>query len=379
MQQQPISSDAGKGTGLRAGLGAGRRAGFGETAIRFLSDQGLLVVILVFGIVMSQLSDVFLTQINLINILYQSTILAVFALGMTFVILTAGIDLSVGAIAALASVMSISMVVEHGAPTIVGILVALGIGLGLGWVNGVSITKLGITPLIVTLAMLSAATGAAFAYTDGSNVTPVPDIYKDVGTAKIGAFPVMIPFALALALIAHLVLRRTRFGRSVYAVGGNAVAARLAGIRTDRVVTAVYMISGLTAAIAGLMLTARLASGSPRAGSGAELTVIAAVVIGGTSLFGGQGSIRGTLYGVLLIVMVTNAINLLGVPSAYDRLVQGAVIFTAAGLDVYRHKFTERRMSRRARATLGADAGGQGSGGNAQAGGATPAETELKA
>jgi ribose transport system permease protein len=335
---------------IRRGLGA------------FLGDQGLLVVIVVFGLVMTQLSDVFLTKANIINLLYQSTILAVFAVGMTFVVLTAGIDLSVGSIAALASVVATKVVLDQDIPPALGVALAILVGAGIGLINGLAVTKLGITPLIVTLATLSAGSGAAFAWTDGSNITPVPDFYKTVGTQEWLGVPVMIPFALAIALIAYIVLSRTRFGRSVYAVGGNAVAARLAGIRTDRVVTAVYVISGITAAIAGLMLTARLFSGSPRAGQGMELTVIAAVVIGGTSLFGGSGGIRGTLYGVLLITMVTNSINLLGVPSAYDDLITGAVIFVAAGLDVYRHRYFQRAMARRAEARAGPsppDSGGQ--------------------
>jgi ribose transport system permease protein len=316
------------GTRGAGGRSAARAGGFARSVPGLLADQGLLLVIVVFGLVMSQLSDVFLTERNLINILYQSTILAVFAVGMTFVILTAGIDLSVGAVAAVASVLSIGVVVKNGWPPAAGIALALAIGSGVGLFNGLVATKIGITPLIGTLAMLSVATGFAFAYTDGSNIVPVPHVYHAVGVAKVGNFPAMIFFALGLA-------------------------ARLAGIRTDRVLIACYTISGLCAAIAGLMLTARLESGSPRSGSGMELTVIAAVVIGGTSLFGGVGGIRGTLYGVLLITMVTNAINLLGVPSAYDQLVQGAVIFTAAALDVYRNRFAERRLSRRARVVSG--------------------------
>lgn len=325
-----------------------RRADLRERIGSFLSEQGLLVVIVLFALVMSQLSDVFLTKTNLINLLYQSTILAVFAVGMTFVVLTAGIDLSVGSVAALASVLATKAAVDWGLAPAVGIALAILLGAAIGLGNGLAVTRIGITPLIVTLASLSAVSGAAFAWTDGSNVTPVPQIFKTVGTEKVLGLPVMIPFALAIALVAHVVLSRTRFGRSIYAVGGNAVAARLAGIRTGRVITLAYVIAGAMAAIAGLMLTARLFSGSPRAGQGMELTVIAAVVIGGTSLFGGTGNIRGTLYGVLLITMVTNSINLLGVPSAYDDLITGAVIFVAAAIDVYRHRYFQRAMARRA-------------------------------
>lgn len=328
----------------------------------FLSDQGLLVVIVLFAVVMTQLSDVFLTKANIINLLYQSTILAVFAVGMTFVVLTAGIDLSVGSVAALSSVLATKLFVDQDLPPAVGMLIAILLGAGIGLANGLAVTRLGISPLIVTLATLSAGSGAAFAWTDGSNITPVPEIYKTLGTEKILGLPILIPFALAIALVAHVVLARTRFGRSVYAVGGNATAARLAGIRTERIVTAVYVISGVTAAIAGLMLTARLFSGSPRAGQGIELTVIAAVVIGGTSLFGGLGKIRGTLYGVLLITMVTNSINLLGVPSAYDDLITGGVIFIAAAVDVYRHRYFQRAMARRAQGRAGPAPPSEGAG-----------------
>lgn len=327
-----------------------RGANGGGALTRLIQGQGLLLAILVFGFVLFMLSADFLTRANIINLLYQSTILAVFAIGMTFVILTAGIDLSVGSVAALTSVLSMAVVVEAGLPPMVGVLAGLLVGLSVGAFNGLVITKIGISPLIATLATFAAASGGAFAYSNGANITPVPDVLRDISRAEVLGLPVLIPAVLVLAVFAHLVLTRTSFGRSVYAVGGNPEAASLAGIRTDRIKLIAYTICGLTAAVAGLMITARLASGTPRAGEGIELTVIAAVVIGGTSLFGGQGSIKGSLLGVLLISMVSNAVNLLGVPSAYDKIVQGGVIFTAAALDVYRSRYTERVMSRRAHA-----------------------------
>ncbi|WGW12210.1 ABC transporter permease [Saxibacter everestensis] len=316
---------------------------------RLAGDQGLLFVVLGFGILLAILSPVFLTPANIINLLYQSTILGVFAIGMTFVILTAGIDVSVGAIAALTSVLSMGAVVRMGLPWELGIAAGLLIGALCGAVNGVMVTVLGISPLIATLATLSAGAGVAFAYSDGGNITPVPDLLVTVVNAKIAGIPILIPAVLLLAVLVHFVLTRTVFGRSVYAVGGNPEAALLAGIRVQRVRLSCYVICGLTAALAGLMLTGRLASGSPRAGEGIELTVIAAVVIGGTSLFGGQGNIRGTLLGVLLISMVTNAVNLLGIPSSWDKIVQGLVIFLAAALDVYRHKYVQKKLSRAAK------------------------------
>lgn len=336
--------------GAASGNGSGSRSTSGRFS-GFIQEQGLLMVILLFGFILFLLSADFLTRANIINLLYQATILAVFAIGMTFVILTAGIDLSVGANAALTSVLSMTAVVKWGLPGPLAVPVGLGVGLIVGVVNGLLVTKIGISALIATLATLSACTGAAFALSNGTNVTPVPGYLTTIGDAEIVGVPVLIPAVLVLALFAQLVLTRTSFGRSIYAVGGNSEAARLAGIRTDRVIVLAYAICGVTAALAGLLLTARLASGSPRAGGGEELTVIAAVVIGGTSLFGGIGDMKGSMLGVLLISMVSNAVNLLGVPSSYDEIVQGGVIFAAAALDVYRVKYTQRSMSRRARAT----------------------------
>lgn len=317
---------------------------------KIIQDQGLLLAILIFGFILWGLSPVFLTKANIVNVLFQATILGVWAIGMTFVILTAGIDLSVGAVAGLVSVLSMGAIVDYGLPPAIGILVGLGVGAAIGAVNGLAVTKIGISPLIATLATLSAATGLAFAYSGGANIGPVPDILTTIARAEILSIPLLIPAVLVLAVLAHLVLTRTSFGRSVYAVGGNPEAARLAGIQTDRVKLIAYIICGVTASVAGLMLVSRLGSGSPRAGAAEELTVIAAVVIGGTSLFGGQGDIKGSMLGVLLITMVGNAVNLLGVGSAYDQIVQGAVIFIAAAIDVYRRRYTERVMSRSVRA-----------------------------
>ena len=304
-----------------------------------VSRLGLLFVILIFILVMSFLSPVFLSIANFKNLLIQSTILAVLALGQTYVIMTRGIDLSVGGVMALSSAIGVGLTVGIGVPAGPALLAALAIGLIIGVVNGLSVTKLGITPLIVTLATLSITRGATFVYTNGANILPVPDILTMLGRGELLGIPYSVILLVVLAAGCHVVLARSVFGRSVYATGGNELASRLAGIRTDRIIVITYMISGLMAAVAGLVLAARLESAGPRAGVGIELTVIAACVIGGTSLFGGQGSIGGTLLGVALISLVSNAINLLGVPPAWDDLVKGLVIFLAAVVDVYRHKY----------------------------------------
>jgi ribose transport system permease protein len=312
----------------------------GRPQLRTLvSRLGLLLVILIFVAVMSIASPVFLTVANFKNLFIQSTILAVLALGQTFVIMTRGIDLSIGGTMALSSALCIGLSVYSGLPTPLALLVCLAVGILIGLINGVAVTMLGITPLIVTLATLSAARGATFVYTNGANITPVPSAISAFGRGELAGVPYSVILLVVLALACHFILARTVFGRSVYATGGNEVASRLAGIPTSRVIMITYVICGVMAAIAGLILTARLESAGPRAGVGVELTVIAACVIGGTSLFGGTGSIAGTLLGVVLISLVSNAINLLGVPPAWDDLVKGLVIFLAALVDVYRRKF----------------------------------------
>jgi ribose transport system permease protein len=189
--------------------------------------------------------------------------------------------------------------------------------------------------------------GIAFLISGGRNIAPVPSIFVDIQSTRLFGMPVVIVFTLLIGVLAHLVLTRTRFGREIYATGGNAVAAQLAGIRTNRVIIAAYVISGLCAALGGLMITARLEAGAATAGFGYELIVISAVVIGGVSLFGGEGRIVGVLLGVILLGLVQNAVNLLNVPPNYDYVVSGVVIAVAAALDVYRRRYVEAGLRRR--------------------------------
>ncbi|PFN99579.1 ribose ABC transporter permease [Bacillus sp. AFS076308] len=306
---------------------------------QYLGSLGLLIVIVAFGIVLSFMSPVFLTKTNLINLLMQSTILVTLALGVTFVIITGGIDLSVGAIMAVSSALGLGLIVYNGVPVIVGVFIMVLIGAVFGLINGLFITKLQLSPLIVTLGTMGIARGIVLIYTNSANIDPVPDSFVSLATGSLFSIPYLILLVAVFAIIAHIILKNTVFGRSVYASGGNELAARLSGVRTKTIITLTYVISGVTAAIGGLLLSARLESVGPTAGTGLELTVIAAVVIGGTSLFGGQGNILGTILGVILISLVSNAINLLSVPPAWDSLVQGSVILVAALLDVYRRKF----------------------------------------
>jgi len=317
--------------------------------LQLLQNGGLLAVLIIGFVIMSYASPVFLSRINIENLLFAATVVAVVAIGQAFVILIAGIDLSAGAIVALASVLSVGLLSFYGVPVGIAALVALAAGLGVGLINGLWVTILRIPPLIATLAMMSIARGIAFLFSGGRTITPVPEIYVDIQQSRIFGIPVVILGVLILALIAHLVLARTRFGREVYATGGNPVAARLAGINTRAITVAAYGISGFAAALGGLMITARLESGAATAGFGMELTVISAVVIGGVSLFGGEGRVSGVLLGVLLLAFVQNAVNLLNVPPNYDYIVSGFVIAAAAALDVSRRRLLEAGMRRQTR------------------------------
>ncbi|MED4600422.1 ABC transporter permease [Paenibacillus validus] len=317
-----------------------------RSLFRYLGSLGLLAVILIFCAVLTMLSPVFFTATNWVNLLLQSTILAVLAMGLTFVMMTGGIDLSVGAVLAVSSMIGLDLIVDHQAPVLVGVAASLLIGILFGLVNGIMVTRVGIPPLIVTLATMGVARGIVLIYSDGAKVTKIPDSIIYWANGEIEGIPVLLLIVGLLAMIAHILLSHTIYGRSLRASGGNELAARLAGVRTKGVITGAYVLSGATASIAGLLLAARLESAGPNAGLGMEQTVIAAVVIGGTSLFGGQGHIVGTLLGVLLISLVSNAVNLLNVPPAWDQVVKGLVILIAALLDVYRRKYSQDGYSK---------------------------------
>ena len=283
--------------------------------------------------------------------LFSSTIIAVIAIGEIFRH-HGGRHRSFRRRGARAFVGSVGRIGQRfGVPVGAAVLRASGVGALIGLINGLNVTLTKIPALIATLAMLTVTRGLAFIYSGGQNIAPVPDFYVKVQATRIFGIPVIILFTLAIGIVAHFVLTRTRFGRSIYATGGNPVAARLSGIRVNRIIVLAYTISGVLAALGGLMITARLEAGAATAGQGTELTVISAVVIGGVSLFGGEGKIAGVLSGSCLLGLVQNAINLLNVPPNYDYVVSGFVIAVAAALDVYRRNYLEAGLRRRANTT----------------------------
>jgi ribose transport system permease protein len=294
---------------------------------------GTLIGLVVLSVVLWALTPHFLTVSNLLNVAEQTSINAIVAVGMTFVILSGGIDLSVGSIVALSGVV-LGTVLQGNQPSfVIPLFAALLVGTTCGLANGALISWARLPPFIVTLGMMSIARGAALVYTEGRPVSGFDEPFRAIATARIGFIPAPVIITALVYLAAHLVLTRTPFGRYVYAIGGNEEATRLSGVNVRLHKTLVYGVSGLTSAIAAVLLTARLNSAQPIAGMMYELDAIAAVVIGGTSLAGGEGGLGGTLIGALIMGVLRNGLNLLGVSSFLQQVVIGLVIVFAVALD----------------------------------------------
>ncbi|MEE9928323.1 ribose ABC transporter permease [Microvirgula aerodenitrificans] len=297
-----------------------------------------LVALALISVVLSALSPNFLTLNNILNVMRQVSINALIAFGMTFVILTGGIDLSVGSILALSAVLGAGWM-SAGMDPILATLLGVGAGALMGLANGLIICQGRVAPFIATLATMTIFRGLALAQTNGTPVTGISSPFFDLLGRGYVAHLVPVPVVWMLLAFAVLwfIARKTTFGRHVYAIGGNEEASRISGVRVSTVKTSVYVLTGALSAMAGVILTSRLNSAQPNAGMGYELDAIAAVVLGGTSLAGGRGWIVGTLIGALLIGVLNNGLNLLGVSSFYQLVIKGAVILLAVLLD-RRHK-----------------------------------------
>ncbi len=293
---------------------------------------GTLIGLVALSAVLWMLTPHFLTVSNLLNVAEQTSINAVVAVGMTYVILSGGIDLSVGSIVALSGVV-LGTLLQTDAPLVVATGVALLVGAACGLANGALISWGGLPPFIVTLGMMSIARGAALLFTEGRPVSGFDADFRAIATGRVAFIPAPVIIMLSVYLAAHLVLTRTTFGRYVYAIGGNEEATRLSGVSVRFHKTMVYGVAGLMSAVAAIILTARLNSAQPIAGMMYELDAIAATVIGGTSLMGGDGSLGGTLVGALIMGVLRNGLNLLGVSSFLQQIVIGAVIILAVLID----------------------------------------------
>ncbi len=302
----------------------------------WLIEQKSLIALLFLVVVVSFLNPNFFTVDNILNILRQTSVNAIIAVGMTLVILTAGIDLSVGSVLALCGAFAASLIALE-VPVLVAVPTALLAGAALGGISGIIIAKGKVQAFIATLVTMTLLRGVTMVYTDGRPIstgfTDTADAFAWFGTGYALGIPVPVWMMVVVFAAAWYLLNHTRFGRYIYAMGGNESAARLSGINVDRVKIGVYAICGLLSALAGIIVTSRLSSAQPTAGMGYELDAIAAVVLGGTSLMGGKGRIMGTLIGALIIGFLNNALNLLDVTSYYQMIAKAAVILLAVLVD----------------------------------------------
>lgn len=300
---------------------------------RFVGDYGIILFFVVIVALLAFTAPNFFTLDNLVSVVRQSSIIGIIALGMTFVMITAGIDLSVGSVVGVAGLVFAMLAPRDGTALVVPLIAGAAVGLLVGFLSSALIVWGKILPFLATLATMAIARTAALVITDGQVVSGLSEPAEWLGSGFIGPVPVPVIIFLLLALICEFVLSRTKFGSHVYAVGGNEESAQKVGISVRRVIFTVYLLGGVMAAIGGVVLTARLNGAAPVAGTGYELQVIAAVVIGGTSLFGGVGTIRGTVLGVLLLGVVMNGMNLLGVSSYYQQGMQGVILVLAVMLN----------------------------------------------
>lgn len=315
---------------------------FKNGVVKYFKDNiGIIIALLamfIFLTVFPTTRSTFLTPKNMFNILRQNASNLFLATGMTMVIILGGIDLSVGSVIALSGVVAAGAVVNFGLPEAVGFAAAILVGALVGLFNGFIICKTDIPPFIVTLASMNITKGIALVLTGGAPIRCMTDAFKFPGAGYVGPVPTPVILMVVIFIIAALMINKTQLGRHIYAVGGNVQAAKFSGISVEKVKFIVYTYTGVMAGIAGVIIASRLYSGQPTAGDGAEMDAIASVVVGGTSMSGGSGRIGGTLIGVLIIGVLNNGLNLMGVDSNFQYIVKGLVILLAVYVDFLRNK-----------------------------------------
>ncbi|WP_300902709.1 ribose ABC transporter permease [uncultured Clostridium sp.] len=301
---------------------------FKENLDKYKSLIGLALLCVIITFV----SPAFMTLSNITNVFTQVSTNAIIAVGMTFVILTGGIDLSVGSTVAISGAFAAS-IIKSTNNVFLAIIVAGIVGIVIGLINGLLISKGKLQAFIATLATMTIFRGVTLVFTNGTPISKLSESFVNIGNGKLGFITIPVVITVIVFIIAVYVLTQTRFGRYLYALGGNEDSARLSGINTNKIKTLVYVISGFASSIAGVIIASRIGSASPNAGTGFELDAIAAVVIGGTSLAGGEGRITGTLIGALIIGVLNNGLNLMNVSPFYQSIVKGLVILIAVLLD----------------------------------------------
>lgn len=296
-----------------------------------------LTLLVAFFSIFPKTGSTFLTTGNIMNILRQASTNLFIALAMTMVIILGGIDLSVGSIVALSGVVTGGLIAYNGMSVWIAVIGAILVGLIFGFLNGFIISKTSIPAFIVTLSTMNIGRGLSYIYTGGAPIRVVSNEFNFIGSGYVGWIPIPVIYLLILTIIFSYVMNKTKLGRHIYAVGGNPEAARFSGIDNSKITLLVYTLSGLMAAISGIVLASRMFSGQPTAGEGAEMDAIAAVVIGGTSMSGGIGTIGGTLIGGLIIAVLNNGLNIMNVSSFWQLVVKGIIILIAAYVDYIRN------------------------------------------
>ena len=297
-------------------------------------DYGVLLGFIALCVIVSIIEPSFLSSRNLLNLLRQSSVIGIISVGMTFVIISGNFDISVGVVSCIAGAITMKFATQ-GMNIFLAMLIALVLCVGIGFLNGFVVAKIKVPSLIATMAMVLVVTGAVLLLTEGYPITASVPVLDFIGNKAILGIPVpVIIFAISL-LIAHIVLQKTKFGRYVYSIGGNQEASKLNGINVDAYKIKVFMINAALAGVAGIVFVGRMGTASPIAGEGYDMDAIASVVIGGTSVAGGQGSVLKTAIGVLLMSVINNSFNLLGVDMYFQYIVKGGIILTAVGIDSY--------------------------------------------
>jgi ribose/xylose/arabinose/galactoside ABC-type transport system permease subunit len=311
------------------------KGGLGSTLLRVFRKTGIFWALMLLIIVLSNVSPVFLSTRNFINIFKQASITSILAIGMTFVLLSGGIDLSVGSVVALSGVIAASVGVSDAEmPVIYCFLAAISVGLFCGLLNGAGIAYVEFPPFIMTLGMMGIARGFSQVYTSGKPVFGVNEAFADVAAGVRAGIPNLVFFMLVVFIISLFVLTSTVFGRRVYAIGGNLDAARLSGVNVKLYTMFVYIICGGLAGLCGMLMASRITSGNPTAASSYEMDAIAAAVIGGVSMTGGYGSVTGTIVGAFILIIIQNGFDILGISPFYKQIVQGVIILFAVLIDI---------------------------------------------
>ena len=311
----------------------------GSLLVSVKANLGILAVLVIMVVSLSLLQPVFLTPNNILSVGRQMFSNICLSLGMTFVIIIGGIDLSVGAIVALSGITSVGLVINGGWAVAPAVIVGILLGTSCGIINGCIISWLKVPAFIVTMAMMNVARGAAQVYTGGTAIRiQSVEAFTQLGVGRLFNVPYQIYYAVILIIIASILLNRTKFGTYVYAAGGNRLAARLSGIKTERIERITYAISGTMAGITGVILSARMYSAQPSGGDGLELDAIAACVLGGVSMSGGMGRISGTIIGAVIIGLINNGLNLMGVDSNWQLVAKGVIILLAIAIDAVKNR-----------------------------------------